>query len=350
MHLRKLICIMLLLAIVLVPFSGLGDLDAVFLNVGQGDSTLVMCDGDVMLIDGGTRRSSQYLYSVIRELGIERINYIIATHPDSDHIGGIPAALEAAEVDTIFTPVWYSEDASFLILVRKAAEKNLPFTFPITGESIRLGGATVTFLAPLRQYGSTNNLSIVTRIDYGDTSMLFTGDAEYEGEADMLAQGWNLDADLLHVGHHGSKTSTSPLFLRAVHPSVGIISVGKDNPYGLPAEETLNALKEAGVSVFRTDLHGLIIAHSDGNAISVETEHMASEDEIYSSPTGRTSERIIPQEESGSIVYIGNVKSMKFHYPTCAGVSSMSEKNKIIIHSRKEAVALGYEPCKQCQP
>lgn len=345
---KRIVCLLLLF--ILIPTAALSELDAVFLNVGQADATLILCDGAAMLIDGGTKDASQYLYSAIKKLNIERIDYVIATHPDSDHIGGLPAALEAAEVGVLYSPTWYSEDTAFLTLKKKATEKNLPLTFPIPGESIMLGGATITFLAPLRQYGANNNLSIVLRIDYGDTSMLFTGDAEFESETDMLSEGVKLSADLLHVGHHGSNTSTSLQFLDAVHPTIGIISVGMGNTYGLPTAETLQALDKIGASIFRTDLHGLIIAHSDGKAISIETEHTATKEEILSSPTQDIVSRMIIPDEDVEVMYIGNVKSRKFHFPTCKGVATMSEKNKVEFHSREEAISLGYEPCGQCQP
>lgn len=346
--------IYLLLTVIIlciVPSFALGELKVVFLDVGQGDSTVILCDGIAMLVDGGRRDNSQYIYTSLKDLGINQLSYVVATHPDSDHIGGLPAALEACDIGILYSPTWYSEDAAFLTLKEKAIAKNLPLTFPFPGEKIPLGSATVTFLGPVMQYGSSNNLSIVLRIDYGNTSFLFTGDAEYQSEADMLSSSKIWHADLLHVGHHGSCTSTSNEFLNVVSPSYAVISVGKDNTYGLPTEQTLKALCNNEIAIYRTDLQGVIIAKSDGDQIVIETERSVDPELLIHSshsPTEETRYHISKKDEE--ITYVGNKKSMKFHYPSCKGVQTMSDKNKVNFYSREEAILLGYEPCGQCQP
>ena len=335
--------------LLLIPAAAMGELEIAFLDVGQGDASLIVCDGVTMLIDGGTRDNSQYIYSVLHQANIERLDYVVATHPDADHIGGLPGALEACEVGILYSPTWYSEEDAFVVLKNSAIKKDLPFSFPFPGESIPLGSATVTFLGPVRQYGASNNQSIVLRIDYGDTSFLFTGDAESESEADMLAAGMIQHADLLHVGHHGSSSSSTSAFLKEVHPSIAVISVGQGNTYGLPTQDTLWALTKEGAEIYRTDLQGLIIASSDGNMINMVSERTVSDAEL-SMANGEPTTRVFVEVDTENVAYVGNKKSKRFHYPSCSGVTSMSEKNKVELHSREEAISLGYEPCGQCQP
>lgn len=246
-----------------------GELRVRYLDVGQGDCTLVSCDGEYLLIDGGDSDHSSEVYSVLERLDVDCIDYIVATHPDADHIGGISGALNEADCGTFYCSVTSHDTETFEDMVSYLGDTEI--TVPSAGDTFYLGEALVTFVGPVSNYDDTNNGSLVLRIDYGDTSFLFTGDAETESEDDMIAAGADLSADVLKVGHHGSRSSSSSEFLQEVDPEYAIISVGADNEYGHPTEEVLERLDSIGAEVYRTDEDGSVVVVSDGETITVET-------------------------------------------------------------------------------
>lgn len=244
-----------------------------FLDVGQGDAAIIQCEGETMMIDGGNPGDSSLIYAYLtRTLGVCHIKAMIATHPHADHIGGLSGALNACSVGTVYSPVTQYESDAFSSLLQYTQRQGISITVPRQGDTFMLGSAVVEFLAPQRSHESVNDLSLVVRIDYGETSFLFTGDAEWDSEHAMVDSGCELSATLLKVGHHGSDTSSGYVFLREVMPQYAVISVGSDNPYGHPSEEVLSRLRDAGAQVYRTDLHGTIICHSDGFVLKIETE------------------------------------------------------------------------------
>lgn len=245
---------------------------AYFLDVGQGDATVIICDGEVMMIDGGDAEHSQYVYSFLRNtIAIDTIDVLIATHPHADHIGGLPRVLNAFQVDDIYTPTYPYNDSIWETLVKCADLKGATILQRESGDQFMVGGACITILGPVfpaENEKNKNNISLVFRVDYDSISFLFAGDAEWEEEHAILDSDANLDADVLHVSHHGSRTGTGYRFLREVMPAYGIISVGKGNAYGHPHEEALSRLRDAGVQVFRTDQSGTIMCYTDGMDIS----------------------------------------------------------------------------------
>lgn len=255
-----------------VQLDGNGGFCIIFIDVGQADSALVECDGHYMLIDGGNVADSDLIYTVLKKNEVSHLDYIVATHAHEDHVGGLSAALELCTVDTVYCSVTEYSSKAFTNFATKAQKRGAPITVPKAGESFSLGRSTVTVFAPLKAYDDTNNMSIVLKISYGETSFLFAADAERESEADMYEAGADLSATLLKVGHHGSSTSSTYLFLREVMPRYAIISVGAGNSYGHPHEETLSRLHDAGVTVYRTDECGDIICRSDGRQLSFETQ------------------------------------------------------------------------------
>ena len=301
------------------------DLSVHFLDVGQGDAALVICDGEAMLIDGGPASASQFLYTYLRK-ETDSLSVMIATHPHDDHIGGLAAALNAVPVDVIYSPVTSWNSKPWDSLSKFASAQGTPIIIPQEGDSFPLGGATVTILHCWPEAWAENDMSIVLRVDYGSNSFLFTGDAEEMSEYMMLTERVPLKADVLKVAHHGSRYCSSPEFIEAVAPSWAVISCGEGNPYGHPHEETLRAL--AGVNILRTDQVGTIVFHSNEQTLTVTT-------------TG---------SPAVTAVYIGNRNSMKFHYPDCASVADMAEHNKVPLASREDAIALGYKPCGSCKP
>ena len=268
--------IALLLLFLFLPACALADLEVHFLDVGQGDCTFIVCDGEAMVIDGGPRGASAYVYSYIRErLSQGRIDYMISTHPHVDHVHGLASILNAAPVDLILTPVLEWNSKAFDKMLKYADAQGTPLVVPQEGDTLQLGGALVTILhcwPEAVDQGRTNDSSIVMRIDYGKTSFIITGDAEDWSEYMMIDSGMNLKADVLRVAHHGSNTASTLEFLQAVQPEYAVISVGKDNEYGHPHEAVLERLQEVGSTVLRTDELGTIVMVSDGKTVRVNTD------------------------------------------------------------------------------
>jgi competence protein ComEC len=246
-----------------------------FINVGQGDAALVECDGHYMLIDGGTKRDSSRMYAILKNEGVTKLDIIVGTHAHEDHIGGLPGALNYATADLILCPVTSYDSKAFNDFVKYANLNGNGIVIPPIGAKYSLGSATVTILG-LNASNDANNSSIVLKVQYGATSFLFTGDAEREAEQAILNSGFDLSATVLKVGHHGGDTSTTYPFLREIMPQYAVISVGKDNSYGHPMDNTLSRLRDANVTVFRTDLNGDIVFTSDGKSVSVSVAKQAS--------------------------------------------------------------------------
>lgn len=315
-----------------------------FIDVGQGDSALILCDGKAMLIDGGEASESSKIYSYLKTHGIDYLDYIVATHAHSDHIGGLSGALNYAKVGTALCPVTSYDSKTFDSFVKYLDKQGVSITVPDAGDSFMLGSANVQILGPQKDYDDPNDTSIVMKVVYGETSFLFTGDAERTAEADILDAGYDLSATVLKVGHHGSDTSTSYPFLREVMPEYAVIQVGVDNSYGHPTEDTLSRLRDADVKVYRNDLQGTIICVSDGQTVSFTTEKNES---AQTNPTVVTP--AAPDDDHEDVgEYIGNKNSKKFHLPTCKNLPA--EKNRVYLSSRSEAVQKGFDPCGNCKP
>ena len=309
-----------------------------FLDVGQALSVLVECDGQYMLYDGGNVDDGSMVVSYLQKQGVEELQYVFCSHAHEDHVGGLAAALAFFPANHVYSPVTEASTKCFQDFVKYTQQQGLQVEVPTVGTVWQLGGATVTMLGPVAQYSETNDTSIVLRVDYGATSFLLTGDMESDAERDLVNSGANLKADVLQVGHHGSSTSTSYLFLNAVLPEMGVISCGVNNKYGHPHEETLSILRDAGVDVYRTDLLGTVVIGSDGQNYTIRTDKNATDAEL--NPTAPAASSTAQQ------TYIGNVNSKKFHLPTCPNLPA--EKNQILFSSYDEAIAAGYTPCSTC--
>ena len=338
-----------------------------FIDVGQGDAALVSCDGHYMLIDGGKAERSSLIYSYLKKRNIKNLDYIVATHADADHVGGLAGALNYANVGTAYCSETSHDTRAFKSFVKYLNAQGKDITVPSPGEQFSLGSAAVAVLGPIRKDSESNNNSIVLRIVYGRTSFLFTGDAEEAEEKDILKRYGNLQSTVLKVAHHGSSSSSSYLFLRSVAPQYAVISVGSDNTYGHPTEQTLSRLRDADVKTYRTDMQGTVICTSDGTTVSFQTEKNKDADTLADSgpgqksalppvgvPAGSATDGSVQKSQSDSQpagTYILNTNTKKFHYPECSSVSDMKEKNKKVFQGTSaEAQAMGYVPCKRCNP
>lgn len=243
-----------------------------FIDVGQADSALIECDGETMMIDGGNVADSNVVAAYLKKEDVTELNYVVCSHAHEDHVGGLSGALSVTKADNIYAPKTEANTKAYKNFKKKAEEQNVEIKHPNVGDEIQLGSSTVEFLGPVDENGKDlNSTSIVLKITYGNTSFLFTGDAESDEEEEILNSGADLKSTVLKVGHHGSRTSTSYPFLREVMPQYAVISVEKGNSYGHPNEETLSKLSDAGVEVYRTDESGDIVMTSDGNSINVVT-------------------------------------------------------------------------------
>ena len=322
-----------------------------FIDVGQADAALVQCDGHYMLIDGGNRADSDRIYAVLKRAGVPVLELVVGTHAHEDHIGGIPGAFSYTTARKTLCPVTSYDSRAFENFTRYSEKYGGGITGPAPGDTYPLGSALVTILG-LNSGSSTNDSSIVLRIDYGRTSFLFTGDAEFDAEKSLLNAGADLSATVLKVGHHGSETSTGYTFLREIMPRYAVISCGTGNSYGHPDEAVLSRLRDAEVQVFRTDLQGDIFCTSDGESVTFEVSKNAEIDTL-GLPGVRETDPPEPEktEASSGNRYILNTNSKKFHEPDCSSVRQMSEQNKQeVVATREELIAQGYVPCKRCKP
>ena len=245
----------------------LGDMKIHYIDVGQGDSELIQVDGKNILIDAGT--SDKKALNYLKSIGITTLDYVIVTHPHEDHIGSMDDVINAFNIGTFYSPKATTTTKTYENMINALKNKNLKLTVPKVGDQLTIGNATLTFLAPnSEKYEDLNNYSIVTKLKYGNTSFIFTGDAEALSESEILAKQLDIQADVLKVGHHGSNSSTSQAFLDKVNCKYAIISDAKGNDYGHPHKETLDKLNAKGVKTFRTDLNGTIIATSNGTDIT----------------------------------------------------------------------------------
>lgn len=249
------------------------------IDVGQGDSLLIRAPEKTVLIDCGEKEHGATVEAYLHDQGIKTLDLVIASHPHSDHMGAMSHIVDKFPVGTFLMPV-VPEDQTpttgvYRSLLEALEEQQVKLTKPKPGTRYDLGGgAVLTLLSPdpAAVYDNLNDYSVVCRLDYGQTSFLFTGDAEKPVEKELLAQGADLGATVLKVGHHGSSSSTGTKFLQAVGPETALISCGIDNRYNHPHQETMDALKAQSVQVQRTDLDGTIVVESDGQSLAIATK------------------------------------------------------------------------------
>ena len=251
-----------------------GSIQVHFLDVGQGDCALVVSEDGVILIDSSYKNSNvtKSIIDYIKKLGISKIDYFVLTHPHADHIGGAPSIINEFEIEKLFMPNCVTDTKIFEDTLDAIENNDVDLIEAVSGEEHCLGEIEFKILAPNYSvsYNNLNDYSIVIRLVYGNTSVMFTGDAEKLSESEILSlyPASQLKSDILKVGHHGSSTSSSIEFLRAVSPSVAIISVGEGNSYEHPHDVTLETLYGLDIPYYRTDNDGTIVFYSDGNVFT----------------------------------------------------------------------------------
>ncbi|GBF35240.1 ComE-like protein [Desulfocucumis palustris] len=252
-----------------VPAEGL--LKVHFIDVGQADCILAQLPGgENMLVDAGNNDDGEKVVSYLREAGVNKIDFLVGTHPHEDHIGGLDTVINNFEIGKVYLPRVNHNTKTYRDLLAAIKARGLKVTTAAAGvEMFSSAGVDAAMLAPVNTgYEELNDYSAVIKLTYKNVSFLLAGDAEETSEKEMLKAGFDVRADVLKVGHHGSRTSTSPAFLRAVAPRYAVISAGKDNDYGHPHQETLQRLEKANVKVFRTDRDGTLIFSTNGDKIA----------------------------------------------------------------------------------
>lgn len=319
-----------------------GGLAVHFIDVGQGDSIFIqLSSGENILIDAGEVDKGEVVLNYLRAHQVEKIDYLIATHPHSDHIGGMKTIVDTLEIGKVYMPRTSHTTQTYENLLLSIKNKGLKISEAKAGVKLDTDDSfPAFFVAPQGAgYESLNDYSAVLKLSYKNHSFLFTGDAEDVSGKEILASNIDIKAQVLDAPHHGSSNSAlDKEFLQAVSPQIAVISLGQDNSYGHPHEEILHLLDSAGVKVYRTDIHGNIVIISDGEQIVIDTEKRSAENE--NAPNEKSA---VTSEE-----YIGNKNSKVFHKLSCQNLPL--EKNRYYFKSRAEALENGYRPCKECQP
>ena len=253
------------------PTPPMEELEVHFVDVGQGDSILIDLGEIEILIDGGGKSPGVVAY--LNDYVDGAIEVMVATHPHADHIGGLIAVLDSFEVEEIWLNGDTSTSKTYQEFMSRINSEGVSIHEAMRGQSIEVDILYLLILHPIKPLvDDTNNNSIVLRLSYGSINFLFTGDAEKEAEASILESGLPVQADILKVGHHCSRTSSSAQFLEAVKPEVAVYMAGEGNRYGHPHQETINTLTSVGAKIYGTDIYGNIIVTTDGEAFSIKTE------------------------------------------------------------------------------
>lgn len=247
------------------------ELAVYYYDVGQGDASLLAGPDFTILIDAGRHNRSEVV-PYLRQVGVESIDLLIGTHPHADHIGQFPQVLESFPVQEVWMCGNSSNSLTFSRTVDAIVESGAGYHEPRAGESYRIGSSHIQVLHPTELTSNLNDSSVSVRITFGEVAFVFTGDAEDKGEWEMVERGMPLRAQILKMGHHGSRTSSHTGFLGAVRPHIAIYSCGANNAYGHPHPETLNRVQNMGIDVFGTDRHGTIQVVTDGKDFEVFTE------------------------------------------------------------------------------
>ena len=345
--------------------SELGDMTATFIDVGQGDSTLVMLpDGKVMLIDAGEASAAQAVLDALETADVDDIDYLVATHPHSDHIGGMEAVLDAYEVGEVWMPDAPDTTETYEGFLDAVEAEGCPVEQAVAGESIvdDEAGYEVDVFAPVSDEDSDdmNRWSAIVRVTYGDTSLLVTGDAD----ASQVVEANPGHVDVLKASHHGSETGTNADVLSETTPECVVMSYAEGNSYGHPDQSVLDAIAAAGATACSTAANGDVTCTFDGEDVTVETEREGTitagvsaeerarqeaeaqaqaEAEAEAQAQQQQQQQATPQEQTVVVTPSGS----KYHRSGCR---TLNRSKSLTEMTESQAQAQGYEPCKVCNP
>lgn len=329
-----------------------------FMDVGQGDATLIRQGNHAMLIDGGNNDQGTVLKSYLQYQGVENLDYVIGTHPDADHVGGLDVVLYKFSWDTVILPDLQKDTKTYQEVLEVIEDKGKKITYPEAGDVYTLGNAEFTVISPTGEdYGENwNDYSVGILLQFGENRFVFTGDAEEEAEQDMIEEHVDLSADVLKAAHHGSDTANTMAFLEEVRPTSVVISCGEGNSYGHPRAGAMNNFRSIGAKVYRTDEQGTIVAVSDGTEITWNCS--PSETWKAGEPLGAQGAEMEKagtdygaDKEEAKNEYILNTNTKKYHHKSCGSVEQIQEENKEYSNLTPQKLEeQGYEPCKRCNP
>lgn len=343
------------------------------IDVDQGDSILIQSGEESLLIDAGENNMGDRVVSYLNSVGISTLNYVIGTHPHSDHIGGLDVVINEFQVEKVILPPAEHSTKTYEDVLTAISKKGLKITKPVVGTEYHIGNAIFQIIAPnSEEYNDLNDYSVGIRLVYGDTSYVFAGDADAIAEEEMCNNGLDISADVLKLNHHGSSYSNNKDFIDAVSPTYAVISVGTGNSYGHPHKEVLEDMQQRGIEVYRTDYLGTIVITSDGNDITFQTgsnsvqfnenvsgdtqgakenssyevndiESVEANDiESYDEETKQDMSMDDSNESKIEKVYV-TASGTKYHREGCGYL-----KGTYSSLSLEEAVEEGYTPCSRC--
>lgn len=303
------------------------------LDIGQGDSFQIKVNNRTILLDTGEKSNYSFLNAQLRNLGVDKIDTLIISHMDTDHMGSTELVVADYKVDRLMVPSTPGNSNEYYKLFNHIEDKDIEVITVHEDETYELGsGCRLDILGVDRGEG-TNDSSIVMKISYYDNSFLFIGDASASVLNGIMDDGKDIIADVLKVSHHGSDSSNPLLFLKKTGAGIALISVGRDNDYGHPTDNVVRRLETLGMSIFRTDEDGTVSIRGDGKVLEITCEHIVDWD---------AEKRLMRQE--GRI--IGNINSKVYHIDSC--ISLPAEKNRIYFESEEDAEEAGYRPCGIC--
>lgn len=332
-----------------------GEMKITYIYIGQGDATLIQTDDAAMLIDTGEYGQKETLLAELSAAGVEKLDYLILTHPDSDHIGAGDVVIENYDVKNVIMPDLERDTKVYQYAVEAIEEAAVNVINPEVGEEYPLGDARFVIIGPYQVYeNDSNNSSVGIKLAHGDNTFLFTGDAEEPEESEMAEGSIDLECDVLKCGHHGSRTATSAAFLEAADPTWAVISCGAANQYGFPHSDVVAQLEDDDVQIYRTDIMGTITAVSNGTTIAWNGAigQISAQPESYSKPSepdADTSDTATQEEQAQ--IYILNTNTKKIHQPDCSSVETIASNNRRETReSQKILESEGYTRCQRCNP
>lgn len=335
-----------------LSFSASEKLKISFLDVGQGDCTFIQLpNGETLLIDAGNQENGTEIVQYIQNSGENTVDYLIATHPHADHIGGMSEVIKEFHIENVYMPNVSTTTVTFENLLDTIADKGLKIQTAEAGEKLfDYEGLSAVFLSPGKEsYDELNNYSATLLLSYKEQKFLFMGDAEQEIENEIISHGYDVKTDLLKIGHHGSDTSSARSFLEKADPSIAVISVGADNSYGHPSPEVLETLKDISTEILRTDQHGTIVVASDGINFTLKTRMTSSQPHAPPNNTShdesnQAASHLETEATEHLTVYITQTGT-KYHLDGCRYLS----KSKIAV-LLSELDPNKYSPCSVCKP